>query len=171
MANVHQPHDYVQADIQIDPSGEDLPAQHYWEATSKVTELWAIHDTELWCSKHLQKQQETRNLEAKLIEEANQLISDHTSQEASPPSVSEGLNPSFYGNNLTLVEALFEWTSNAMPTTWRSEEFTNKSKLDTKMISYLHLSWTNLQRPVVLQLLNILQEIAHSTIGYMVPLS
>jgi hypothetical protein len=29
MANVHQPHDYVQADIQIDPSGEDLPAQHY----------------------------------------------------------------------------------------------------------------------------------------------
>ena len=130
MANVYQPHNYVQADIRIDPSGEDLHDQCYREAMSKVIELQAIHDTELRRSKCLQEQQESHDLEAKLMEEANQHINDNIAKEASPPSVSEklleGPSPSSYGDDLTLAEALFERTSDATPTTWGSEEFTRQ---------------------------------------------
>jgi hypothetical protein len=60
MVDIHQPHDYVQADIRIDPSGEDLPVQRYQEAMSKVIELRAIRNTELRCSKRLRATGVTR---------------------------------------------------------------------------------------------------------------
>ena len=66
MADIHQPYEYVQADACIDPTGDDLPAQWYQEVMSKVITLWAIHSTKVHCSKWLQEQQETRDVEPNL---------------------------------------------------------------------------------------------------------
>ena len=71
-ADVHEPHEYVQADACIDPQEEDLPNLCLQEITSKVIELCAIHDSECRHSKHLQEVQESWELEANLMEEANQ---------------------------------------------------------------------------------------------------
>ena len=117
MADVHQPYKYMQADTHIDPSREDLPIQCYWKIMSKVIEPGAICSTELCQSKQLQEQQENGNLEAKLMDKANQHVINNISNAAEAPSVSEKLSkkstPSSYGDDLTLAEALFEWTSNA----------------------------------------------------------
>ena len=127
MADIHQPHEYMQADAHIDPTGDDLPVQHYQEITSKIIELRAIRSMEFCRSKQLQEQQETRDLEARLMDEANQCIIDNVSHMAEAPSVSEKLSekstPSSYGDDLTLAEVLFERTANATPITWGDEEF------------------------------------------------
>jgi hypothetical protein len=51
MANIHQPYEYMQADVHIDPTRDDLPTQQYQEVTSKVIKLQAIHSTERHHSK------------------------------------------------------------------------------------------------------------------------
>jgi hypothetical protein len=145
MADIHQPYEYVQADVHIDPSGEDLPAQRYREVTLKVIELRAIRCTELRHSKRLQEQQKDRELEAKLMDKANQCVIDNASKAAEAPSISEKLSkestPSAYGDNLTLAEALFERTSSTAPITWGNEEFLNQIQSGYKDDN---LSWTNL---------------------------
>jgi hypothetical protein len=60
----------------------------------------------------LQEQQEDRELEAKLMDKANQHVIDNASKAAKAPSISKRLSeestPSVYGDDLTLAEALFE---------------------------------------------------------------
>ena len=67
---------------------------------------------ELCQSKQLQEQQKTWDLEAKLMDEANQRIIDNVSNVAEAPSVSKNLSknstPSSYCDDLTLAEVLFE---------------------------------------------------------------
>ncbi|KAF8237976.1 hypothetical protein L208DRAFT_1073872, partial [Tricholoma matsutake] len=89
LMDTHQPHEYVQADIHIDPAGDNLPGQRYQEVTSKIIELRAIHSMEHHHSKQLQEQQETYDLEAKLMDEAHLRIIDNMSNVAEAPSVSE----------------------------------------------------------------------------------
>ncbi|KAF8232688.1 hypothetical protein L208DRAFT_1271020, partial [Tricholoma matsutake] len=89
LMDTHQPHKYVQADVCIDPAGDNLPGQWYREVTSKIIELQAIHSMEHCHSKQLQEQQETHDLEAKLMDEANQHIIDNMSNMAEAPSISE----------------------------------------------------------------------------------
>ena len=122
-ADVHEPHEYVQANTCINPSGEDLPAQQLQEIASGVIELRAIWDTELKQSKCLQECQESWDLEARLMEEANQQLMDGASNAAATPSSSTKSMPATYGDDLTLGESLFEWMSNVAPETWGGDNF------------------------------------------------
>jgi hypothetical protein len=111
MANIHQPYKYVQADVRIDPTRDDLPTQWYQEVAFKVIELWAICSTEGCRSRQQQEQQEDQDLEVKLMNEANQCVINNVSNAAEAPSISEKLSEkstwSSYGDDLTLAEALF----------------------------------------------------------------
>lgn len=50
-AYIYEPMEYVQADVQINPEGEDLPNTCYQEVTDKIIELCAIHDAAARCSR------------------------------------------------------------------------------------------------------------------------
>jgi len=63
-ADVHEYHDYVQADLRIDPTGEDLPSARYKEVVEKTVEMRAMHAMELRRSKRLQEVKEHVEVEA-----------------------------------------------------------------------------------------------------------
>jgi len=46
-ADIHEYYDYVQADLRIDPTGEDLPSARYEEVVEKTIEMHAMHAMEL----------------------------------------------------------------------------------------------------------------------------
>jgi hypothetical protein len=54
-SDIYEPHEYVHADICIDPTGEDLPIPQYHEIAEKVIEIRALHDGEIRRSKCLQE--------------------------------------------------------------------------------------------------------------------
>ncbi|KAF8227593.1 hypothetical protein L208DRAFT_1145175, partial [Tricholoma matsutake] len=93
VGDVHQPYKYIQADTRIDPTGEDLPKQRTRN-----------YEPSTHCSKQLQEQQETRDMEAKLMDEANQCIINNMSDAVEAPSISEKLSrkstPSLYDTTL-----------------------------------------------------------------------
>jgi len=45
-ADVHDYHDYVQADLKVDPTGEDLPSARYQEVVERTVEMRAMHAME-----------------------------------------------------------------------------------------------------------------------------
>src|ERR1700723_3710338 len=74
--DIHDVHDYVRANAHIDPAGEDLPNTWYAEVTSNVVEIQALQEVERWRSRHLQEAQENRNIEARILKEAEECIGD-----------------------------------------------------------------------------------------------
>ncbi|KAG6881494.1 hypothetical protein C0995_001727, partial [Termitomyces sp. Mi166 len=68
--DVHNVYDYVQADKQIDPEGEDLPLHRFHEIVEKRVEIQAMQAQELRRSKWLREQKELRDLEAQQMVEA-----------------------------------------------------------------------------------------------------
>ncbi|KAG6858092.1 hypothetical protein C0995_002705 [Termitomyces sp. Mi166 len=67
---MHNVYDYVQADKQIDPEGEDLPLHRFHEIVEKRVEIRAMQAQELRRSKQLKEQKELRDLEAQQMVEA-----------------------------------------------------------------------------------------------------
>ncbi len=63
-ADVHEFHDYVQADRRIDPDGEDLPMERLQEVKERVVEIRAMHAMETRRSLRLRETQERREEEA-----------------------------------------------------------------------------------------------------------
>ncbi len=63
-ADVHEFHDYVQADRRIDPDGEDLPMERLQEIKERVVEIRAMHAMETWRSLWLRETQERQEEEA-----------------------------------------------------------------------------------------------------------
>jgi len=45
-ADVHDYHDYIQADLKVDPTGEDLPSARYQEVVERTVEMRAMHAME-----------------------------------------------------------------------------------------------------------------------------
>ncbi|KAG6858093.1 hypothetical protein C0995_002702 [Termitomyces sp. Mi166 len=68
--DVHNIYNYVQADKQIDPEGEDLPLHRFHEIVKKRVEIQAMQAQELRRSKRLKKQKEICDLEAQQMVEA-----------------------------------------------------------------------------------------------------
>ncbi|KAG6870392.1 hypothetical protein C0993_004665, partial [Termitomyces sp. T159_Od127] len=68
--DVHDVHDFVQADKRIDPKGEDLPLHWFQEIAEHYIEIWAMQAHELRWSKQLKKQVEAQDLEAQGLVEA-----------------------------------------------------------------------------------------------------
>ena len=63
--DVHEYHDYIQADLRIDPTGEDLPSARYEEVVEKTVEMRAMCAMELRQSKRLQEVKEYIEVEVK----------------------------------------------------------------------------------------------------------
>ncbi|KAG6899193.1 hypothetical protein C0995_006682 [Termitomyces sp. Mi166 len=68
--NVHDVHDFVQADKRIDLEGEDLPLHRFQEIVEHQVEIRAMQAHELHRSKRLKEQLELRDLEAQHMLEA-----------------------------------------------------------------------------------------------------
>ncbi|KAG6886674.1 hypothetical protein C0995_005989 [Termitomyces sp. Mi166 len=62
--DVHDVHDFVQADKRIDPEGEDLPLHRFQEIVEHQVEIQAMQACEVRRSKWLKEQLELRDLEA-----------------------------------------------------------------------------------------------------------
>ena len=69
--DVHQYDEYVRADAQIDPTGEDLPPQQFKEVTEHVIEIRAMKAQEERRSQRIRERLEQRDVEAvEMAEEA-----------------------------------------------------------------------------------------------------
>ncbi|KAG6882888.1 hypothetical protein C0995_013528 [Termitomyces sp. Mi166 len=68
--DVHDIHDFVQADKRIDLEGEDLPLHRFQEIVEHQVEIQAMQACKLCCSKQLKEQLELRDLEAQHMLEA-----------------------------------------------------------------------------------------------------
>ena len=80
--DVHDAHEYVNADARIDPEGEDLPQRRYQEVVERIVEIRAMQETQVRRSRRLREHQEEREIEAQLLNEADpdpQAIRDSTS--------------------------------------------------------------------------------------------
>ncbi|KAG6858454.1 hypothetical protein C0995_016496, partial [Termitomyces sp. Mi166 len=71
--DVHNVYDYVQADKQIDPEGEDLPLHRFHEIAEKKVEIRAMQAQELCHSKWLKEQLELCDLEPQWMVEATKI--------------------------------------------------------------------------------------------------
>jgi len=78
-ADVHEYHDYVQADLRIDPTGDDLPSSRYEEVVERVVETSAMRAMELRRSRQLQE------AKSRLETEAQELAPPPTREEQRPP--------------------------------------------------------------------------------------
>ncbi|KAG6865661.1 hypothetical protein C0993_007886, partial [Termitomyces sp. T159_Od127] len=70
--DVHNVHDFVQADKRIDPDGEDLPLHRFQEIVEHHIEIQAMQACEVRHSKQLKEQVEAQDLEAHSLVEAEQ---------------------------------------------------------------------------------------------------
>ncbi|KAG6870059.1 hypothetical protein C0992_001159, partial [Termitomyces sp. T32_za158] len=68
--DVHEAHDFVQADKRIDLEGKDLPLHQFQEIAEQQVEIQAMQARELRCSKRLKENVEARDLEAQGLAEA-----------------------------------------------------------------------------------------------------
>ena len=66
----HEEFEYVRADAQIDPNGEDLPIQRHKEITERVIEICTMRDMENHRSQRLIECQEQHNIEVAEMKEA-----------------------------------------------------------------------------------------------------
>jgi len=71
-ADVHEPHEYVQADAHIDPEGEDLPIERFREVKEHVVEIRAMRAAEARRSRRLMDRREERDDEALRMEDLNE---------------------------------------------------------------------------------------------------
>jgi len=62
--DVHELHEYVQADWRIDPEGKDLPKERYQEVVEKTVEIRVMQAVEAWHSQRLLEAREQREQEA-----------------------------------------------------------------------------------------------------------
>ena len=69
--DTHDYHEFVRADVRIDPSGEDLPELRFQEISEHVIEIRTLCDVELRRSRRMQERREEREVEAQLMAEAN----------------------------------------------------------------------------------------------------
>jgi hypothetical protein len=67
-SDAYEPYEYVHADARIDPTGEDLPIPRFQEITEKTIE---IREGELRHSQRLQERLKERDIEARIMAEAN----------------------------------------------------------------------------------------------------
>ncbi len=70
-ADIHEFHEYVQADRKIDPSGEDLPNERRQEIKERVVEIRSMRVMELQHSQRLQEAQEHYDTEAAPMNQAD----------------------------------------------------------------------------------------------------
>ncbi|KAG6882137.1 hypothetical protein C0992_012643, partial [Termitomyces sp. T32_za158] len=68
--DVHEAHDFVQADKRIDPEGKDLPLHWFQEIAEQQVEIQAMQARELRRSKRLKENVEARNLKARGLADA-----------------------------------------------------------------------------------------------------
>ena len=84
-ADMHEYHNYVQADLKIDPNGDDLPSSWFEEVVERVVEMTAMRAMELHRSRCLQE------AKGRLKAEVQELALPPALEEQHPP-LSE-LNP------------------------------------------------------------------------------
>ncbi|KAG6884521.1 hypothetical protein C0992_006134, partial [Termitomyces sp. T32_za158] len=72
--NVHEVHDFVQADKRIDLEGEDLPLHWFQEIAERHVEIQAMQAHELRHSKQLKEQLEVQDLEAQGLASAEPAV-------------------------------------------------------------------------------------------------
>ncbi|PBL04566.1 hypothetical protein ARMGADRAFT_912001, partial [Armillaria gallica] len=60
----HDIHEYIHADVQVDPGGEDLPPDRYQETQEKTVEICAMCEADLHHSHRIQEQKELQDIEA-----------------------------------------------------------------------------------------------------------
>jgi len=63
-SDLHEFHDYVQANRRIDPEGENLSMERLQEVRERVVEIWAMHAMETRRRIRLRETQERREEEA-----------------------------------------------------------------------------------------------------------
>ncbi|KAG6896622.1 hypothetical protein C0995_011208, partial [Termitomyces sp. Mi166 len=97
---MHNVYDYVQADKQIDPEGEDLPLHRFHEIVEKRVEIRAMQAQELRRSKQLKEQKELRDLEAQQMVEATK-------------TPNKGIELSSHDDNPSLAQALEKRTESS----------------------------------------------------------
>ncbi|KAG6876394.1 hypothetical protein C0992_013107 [Termitomyces sp. T32_za158] len=66
----HKIHEYVNADIHIDPLGDDLLYHRYKEVKEHVVEIRAMQVHELWRSRQVQDRKEAQDMEAEQLAQA-----------------------------------------------------------------------------------------------------
>ncbi|KAG6892705.1 hypothetical protein C0993_003198 [Termitomyces sp. T159_Od127] len=92
--DVHDVHDFVQADKRIDPDGEDLPLHRFQEIAERHVEIRAMQAHALRCSKRLQEQLEARDLEAQGLAGAGPAVTrpiEEPSSSDDDPTVEQAL--------------------------------------------------------------------------------
>jgi hypothetical protein len=119
----HEVHEYVRADAQIDPLGEDLPTPHFHEMKEHVIEIHALRDMEIRQSCRLIEQQEAWDLEAQVMAEANTQPPERENEK--PPSIPTDKDSPLlnHDKDMTLTDALFHRTSEAAPVAAGDKEF------------------------------------------------
>jgi hypothetical protein len=106
VTDVYEPHEYVHADMHIDPEGDDLPGPRFQEIISQMVELWAIRASERRQSQRIQDHINDRDLEALLMGEPD--VRDHVIPDPEPG----GESPN---ENATLGDSLFQHESDEKP--------------------------------------------------------
>ena len=70
-SDIHELHEYVQADRRIDPDGEDLPRERYQEVVEKTVEIRIMQVVEARHSQRLREAREQREQEAEEMHDAD----------------------------------------------------------------------------------------------------
>ncbi|KAG6881467.1 hypothetical protein C0993_001369, partial [Termitomyces sp. T159_Od127] len=92
--DVHNAHDFVQADKHIDPDGEDLPLHRFQEIAEHQVEIRAMQAHMLRHSKQLQEQLEAQDLEAQGLAGAGPAVTrpiEEPSSSDDDPTVEQAL--------------------------------------------------------------------------------
>jgi len=132
-ADVHGYHDYVQADLRIDPTGDNLPATRYEEVVEKVVEIHAMHAMEARRSRCLQEARDRLEVEVQDLAppptRKKQLPSQH---EPIPQPTTKGRKPENElgtQQSMTLGNSLRDETSGEAPASSKHLE-TDKAMIE-----------------------------------------
>ncbi len=102
-SDVHELHEYVQADRRIDPDGEDLPRERYQEVVEKTVEIWVMQVVE---ARHSQRLREARKQREHEADEMHNADVEHDEIHVQPLANDQGIE-------ITLEEILRSQNGNA----------------------------------------------------------
>jgi hypothetical protein len=118
-SDAYEPYEYVHTDARIDPMGEDLPIPRFQEITEKTIE---IREGELRRSWHLQERLEERDIEARIMAEAN---SRETSvhNETTERTQQDDRGAITLDEDISLGDAIFQCHEGKAPATMADDMF------------------------------------------------
>ena len=112
--DIYEPHEYIRADMHIDPEGDDLLEPRFQEIIGQTVELWAIRASEHRQSQRIRDCIHKRDLKAQILEESN--VGDHMTPERNP--INEPTN-----KNVTLGDSLFQHYPDQKPENLEDNSF------------------------------------------------